>query len=230
MQKIEYKIYKLFDPRDNQVRYVGLTFNSLKQRLKSHKNENSKSHKTYWVKSLLKEGICPKIELIESNIDTYETACEREIYWISKFKEDGYNLTNSASGGNKNKKMSDETRLKMSISHTERNKTFKKILSEETKKRLSESTKIRMQDPKEIEKLKIANKKHEDSKTEEQKILDITVQNHKEIIQYDKNMNYVGEYLSIRDAVRKTNVDRSNIIKCCKSKVKSAGGFIWKYK
>jgi hypothetical protein len=43
-------------------------------------------------------------------------------------------------------------------------------------------------------------------------------------------MNYISEYPSIRDAERKTNVIRSNITKCCKLKVKSAGGFIWRYK
>ena len=43
-------------------------------------------------------------------------------------------------------------------------------------------------------------------------------------------MNYINEYPSIRDAERKTKVVRSNITKCCKGKVKSAGGFIWKYK
>lgn len=230
MKKIEYKIYKLVDPRKiDNVRYIGLTFNSLRQRLKSHKHENGKSHKNHWIKSLLKEGICPEIGLLESNIDTYEVACEREIYWILKFKEEGYDLTNSSSGGNKNKKMSEETRLKMSISRKERNKIFKKTLSVETKRKLSESTKARMQDDKEIEKLRISNKKYEDSKTEDQKINDIIIQTHKEVIQYDKNMKFINKYLSIRDAERKTKINRSNISKCCQLKVKSAGGFIWRY-
>ena len=43
-------------------------------------------------------------------------------------------------------------------------------------------------------------------------------------------MNYINEYPSIRDAERKTNIARSNVIRCCKKVAKSAGGFIWRYK
>lgn len=43
-------------------------------------------------------------------------------------------------------------------------------------------------------------------------------------------MKFISEYPSIRDAERRTNISRSNISKCCKKKVKSAGGYIWRYK
>jgi len=42
MEEIKYTIYKLIDPITNEVRYIGLTFNSLKQRLKSHCSEHEK--------------------------------------------------------------------------------------------------------------------------------------------------------------------------------------------
>jgi len=61
--------------------------------------------------------------------------------------------------------MSDETKLKMSLSQIKRLKKFPRRISEKTKKKISESTKIRMSNPNEIEKLKISNKKYEDSKT-----------------------------------------------------------------
>lgn len=230
MINIEYKIYKLIDPRNNLPRYIGLTFNSLKYRLKSHRCDKSRTHKCNWIKSILKDGLTPKIEIIESNIYSHEMACEREIYWISEYKKLGYDLTNATTGGKTNTTINDETRLKMSLSQKERYKTYKLVLSDETKKRISESTKRRMQDIKEIEKLKISNKKYEDSKTVEQKERDILIQDNKIVIKYDKDMNYICEYLSIRDANRKTNIDRSNISKCCKNKVKSAGGFIWRFK
>lgn len=34
MEEIKYTIYKLIDPISNEIRYIGLTFNDLKQRLK----------------------------------------------------------------------------------------------------------------------------------------------------------------------------------------------------
>ena len=116
------------------------------------------------------------------------------------------------------------------MSDSAKKRKFKLILSDETKRNLSIKSKERFEKEEEREKLRISNKKYEDSKTEEQKIKDILVQNPKSVLQFDKEMNLIGEYLSIRDAERRTKVVRSNIIKCCNGKVKSAGGYIWKYK
>lgn len=226
--KIKYIIYKLVDPTDNRIRYIGLTFNSLKMRLKSHLSEPGKSHKIYWIKKLKKMGLSPIIESVESDISTYEEACEKEIYYIEYFRSLGCDLTNMASGGNKNKKMSLETRNKMSESAKNRN--FKLVLSDEIKDILRRKSISRFEDPNERDRLRISNKRYEDSKTPEQKLKDILVQKNKWIIQYDKEMNFIQEFPSIGEAVRKTGVYRSNISKCCSMKIKSAGGFIWRYK
>ena len=37
------------------------------------------------------------------------------------------------------------------------------------------------------------------------------------------------KFHSMNQAKRKTNIDVSSISRCCKGKVKTAGGFIWKY-
>ena len=227
--EIKYNIYKLIDPNTMETRYIGLTFNTLKQRLKSYFNENSKSHKCYWVKKLKSSGLKPIIELIEGNVSSYEEACEKEIYYINYYKNTGHDLTNSASGGNKNKKMSDETRKKMSESHKERYKKYKVILTDETKKKISESTKLRMQNPEEIEKLKISNKRYEDSKNDEQKLKDILIQNCKSVYQYDKQMNLINKYPSINNAAKVNNLHDANIGKCCKHKVIAVGGYIWRF-
>lgn len=230
MNKIKYIIYKLIDPRNDETRYIGLTFNSLKQRLKSHRSEKGNSHKCNWIQKLKKDGYEPIIEAIEENIDTYEIACEKECYYIEKYKKDGYNLTNMASGGNKNKKMSLETRKKMSESAKlwhENNETYH---TEKTKKILSEKTIERFKDQNEREKLRISNKRYEDSKTKKQKINDILIQNCKPVIQFTKDMKFINEYLSINQAAKINNLYHSNISKCCKDIVKSSGGYIWKFK
>jgi len=51
----------------------------------------------------------------------------------------------------------------------------------------------------------------------------------KSVIQI-KDGEIINEYESVSDAARKTNVIRSSITYCCKLKVKSAGGFIWRFK
>jgi group I intron endonuclease len=225
--EIKYTIYKLIDPITNQVRYIGLTFNDLKQRLKSHCAEKSKSHKSSWINQLKLKGMKPLIELIEENISSYEECCEREIYWIEKYKCEGHPLTNMATGGNKNKKMSDETRKKMSESA--KNRLFKLILTEEIKSKISQSSKKRFEKDSEKEKLRISNKRFEDSKTKEQKMNDILIQNPKRVFQYDKEMNLITEFPSIKNAAKITGLGPGNIAKCCKHKIVYVGGFVWRF-
>jgi group I intron endonuclease len=227
MENVKYTIYKLIDPISNEIRYIGLTFNDLNQRLKSHCSEKSKSHKSNWIQQLKSKGLKPIIESIEDNILSYDAVCYREIYWIEKYKSEGHPLTNMASGGNKNKKMSDETRKKMSDSAKNRN--FKLVLSNDTKILISEKTKKRFEDDKEREKLRISNKRYEDSKTEEQKLNDILIQNPKKVYQYDKDMNLISNYPSIKNAERTTGISSSNIAKCCKHKVTFVSGYVWRF-
>lgn len=54
----------------------------------------------------------------------------------------------------------------------------------------------------------------------------------KPVVQYTKDMVFVAEFESTREAERITGVEHSKIIKCCKGKkhCKTAGGFVWKYK
>jgi group I intron endonuclease len=227
MENINYTIYKLIDPISNEIRYVGLTFNDLKQRLKSHLSEKSNSHKSNWIKKLKSIGLKPIIESIENNISSYDEVCEREIYWIERFKQEGHPLTNMASGGNKNKKMSEETKRRMSESG--KNRKIKTVLSEETKKILRQIAKERFENEEERERLRISNKKYEDSKTEEQKLNDILIQDCKSVYQYDKNMNLIQVYPSINNAAKLNNIGDGNISKCCKHKVVFVGGFVWRF-
>lgn len=54
--------------------------------------------------------------------------------------------------------------------------------------------------------------------------------NHKEICQYTRDMKYIRSYWAMREARRITGVYEQNICRCCQWKVKTAWGFIWKYK
>lgn len=52
----------------------------------------------------------------------------------------------------------------------------------------------------------------------------------KAVVQYDLNMNKINEFISGQEAFRQTGTDNSSITKCCKGKLKSANGYIWRYK
>jgi len=91
-------IYTLSHPTTNEIRYVGKTGN-LKNRLTSHlsASKSSNSHVGRWIKSILPIGL-PIIDIIEEcDENSWE---EREIYWISFYKEQGLNLCNIQKGGN----------------------------------------------------------------------------------------------------------------------------------
>ena len=106
----------------------------------------------------------------------------------------------------------EETKKKMSESRTER------VLTEEYKKKLSESMTG--------EKNPMFGKHH----TEESKNRIRENSPSKQTIQFSKDGKFIAEYPSAMEAERKTGCNQSNIIKCCKGKLKSTGGFIWKYK
>ena len=53
---------------------------------------------------------------------------------------------------------------------------------------------------------------------------------HKPIICYDKKGRKIKEYDSIADASRELNIASGSISYCCQGKLKSAGGYTWKYK
>ena len=47
--------------------------------------------------------------------------------------------------------------------------------------------------------------------------------------QYTLDMVFVAIYPSAREAERQTSIWHGNITACCKCKIKSAGGYIWRY-
>lgn len=56
-----------------------------------------------------------------------------------------------------------------------------------------------------------------------------TNSNIKPVNQFDKDNNLIATYPSCREAGRQLNLDSSSITKCCKGKLKTTGGFIFKY-
>jgi hypothetical protein len=59
---------------------------------------------------------------------------------------------------------------------------------------------------------------------------DILHKHSKPVLQYDKCNNIIKEWNSITIAGTELNIDRQSISMCCRNKIKSAGGFIWKFK
>lgn len=51
----------------------------------------------------------------------------------------------------------------------------------------------------------------------------------KPVVQLDKNDNVIAAFPSIIEAERQTGIYHGHICSCCNGKLKSAGGYIWRY-
>ena len=111
-------IYYLCDPRDpSHIRYVGKAKNTT-SRLKKHISDVYKrpgNHRLCWIKSLLTDGVSPKLVIIEGVAENNWQ--ERERFWISKFRSDGHNLTNSTDGGDGIVNLTEFARKRISEAH-----------------------------------------------------------------------------------------------------------------
>jgi hypothetical protein len=95
-------IYVLKDPDTMEIRYVGVTSQTLNRRLSVHinKSPNLKTHVARWITKLLNNGKEPIIEEIEHNeTDTIVWGREQEEYWIAEYRKQGKRLCNHLSGG-----------------------------------------------------------------------------------------------------------------------------------
>lgn len=90
-------IYRLIDPRDGSVKYVGKTVN-LKWRGKCHRSPQGESHCARWLKCLRAKGLHAVMEVIET-VEAGGDWAQRERFWISYYKNTGEKLCNMSAGG-----------------------------------------------------------------------------------------------------------------------------------
>jgi group I intron endonuclease len=137
-----YYIYILYDPRTNNVRYVGETYRSPNVRLREHcRQQKEKHYRARWLNLLRSLHLKPIMEVIEECTD--ETWAEREIYWISWYRQNGYDLVNEDKGGRGRKDYipSEETKQKQSESKKGNKNALGFKHTEETRRKESEALK-----------------------------------------------------------------------------------------
>ena len=131
-------------------------------------------------------------------------------YTKEKLKEIGRKISIANSGENNGffgKKHTDKTRKKMSENHAnfkgENHPMYNRNHSEKTKKIWSEKRKG--------------------------KNLYANNPNAKAVNQYDKNMNFIKTFYTIKEASESVGVQPQTIHACLRGKLKTAGGYVWKY-
>lgn len=136
MSRKLWKIYCLCDPETGEPRYVGKTTGRLRKRLVSHIYESvhmlrGDTHKSRWIRKLLRNGLSPTIQLIRSGT---EAGWEQiEIETIAEYRNRyGNRLLNIAPGGGGwTDEMPENVREKI------RKKAIGRKLSDETRRRMS---------------------------------------------------------------------------------------------
>lgn len=135
----KYQLYGLFCPNDNSIRYVGITTNSLTERLNSHLRKPTNHHTKSWFKKLRLEGKKPIINLIKE-CGSYDELLKSEIEQIKILRDSGIELYNIADGGDINpmfgKTHTLESRQKISSIHKGRKMTQEQ--KNEHRKRIKE--------------------------------------------------------------------------------------------
>lgn len=86
-------VYALIDPRDAEVRYVGLTSMRVEARLARHLSTSASVKVSAWVKEIKSSGMVPQITVLEDNI-LDELEHETETFWINFMKNTGAKLLN----------------------------------------------------------------------------------------------------------------------------------------
>jgi len=223
------KIYTLKDPETNQIRYVGKTEKTLKERMYYHTwdiKRTKNNHKKNWFNSLSNKNLKPEIELIE------EVPIEEWRFWeqfyISIFKSWGFNLINYTDGGegyssNQLKKLWKTKEYREY--HTKRmigknNPFFGKKHTEKTKDIL------RKKCPKRGKENPMYGKKRTKEENEKMRL---NQPNLKKYIRLDLEGGIIDEWIGLKYMCRELQLDEAAVLRVIKGKNNHHKGFKFNY-
>jgi hypothetical protein len=181
------------------------------------KTKNPKSRKYNHINTYGKSIIYTIIEQINST--NYKDWEPLESYWIEQFRQWGFILINQNKGGGGPSFLSIESRQKISFK-IKNNKERGLKISESNKgkshsnkgKKLSKDHCIKIKQTRDY----LKNRKRN--------------WNLKPVLQYDKQGNFIKEWLSINEAQMYYKPKSDGIGACCRQDQKTAYGFKWNYK
>ena len=137
----------------------------------------------------------------------------------------GYNLREGGNG-----KFSDYSRYLMSKSRLKNKNCLGHSLSQETKDKISQSLKEYYKTHENHNKNRtISEETKEKMRKNHANVKGVNNPSAKAIKQYDLNGNFIAEYSYAKVAAIKYNIDLYSIIKCCRGKQKTCGGYKWSY-
>ncbi len=219
-------------------KYVGCTSTELEKRFRQGRGYSNNTR--FWA------DICTygwdnfEHEVLYSDLtenEALEIECQLINEWNLLDPEFGYNLRDLEAG------FSDASRQAMSDARRGNNNCHGRVLSEETKKKISDSLvdyysthdnpfKGRHHTQETIEKLRKRTISEETRRKLRDSHVSLFGKNNpsaRPILQFTKDGEFVKSYEYASLAANELGADLSSIIKCCRGKIKSFHGFVWKY-
>ncbi len=229
-------VYGLYDPRDNQLRYVGKSCKGMR-RARSSAKETPSTHKGNWIRQLMGAGLAPYIRVLATARSAKEVAY-KEKRLISKFRKKG-SLTNISDGGDGlpflpgllNPSKNPEIKIKMKASlieayknpdllNTHRDMAKKRWLDPEYRKKVILKSKTRWTDEVRKKTSDLLKKRWEDK----------SIRNRfaKKVVAVGKDGQRTS-YDSIHEAGRSLALPIGNIHKTLTGKRNHCGGYRFEY-
>lgn len=203
-----FEVYKITNKVNNKI-YIGITNQGAGVRYLHHLYE-ARSGSPFPIHNAIRKYGKDNftLEIIEL-CGTSEILKEREKYWIAFYNSTdrniGYNMTEGGDG-TFGRRHSEETKEKI------RQKALGRKHSEEAKKKMSEYRK--------------ANYTEEHRKS----IAESNAKRTKPILMYDRNMNLIKEYPSLKLAASENNLHKDTVRNIAKGRSKGIGEYIFRYK
>lgn len=251
----EYYVYKHTNRYNGKV-YIGIT-HDLQKRWRG--NGCAYKSNTHFWQAIEKYGWDGFDHEILCYGLSQQQACEKEKSLIAEFQatdaEKGYNHSPGGENplvwqcGEKHpmfgKHFSAEHRAKLSASHSgERHRCYGKHLPETTRRKIGDANrgrvlpawqkehlaKINIGKKATIEtkrKMSMIRKGHYVSDETKQRIRETKIS--KPVVQFSIDGEVIQTWPSVAEAARRSGLDRSQIRRCCKGKLKTSGGFVWRY-
>lgn len=214
-----YYLYTLKDPITLDIRYVGFTKRP-KTRIWEHirdAKKGVKTHKSKWISKLLNESLIPILEIVIEKENRDDIVIE-EINLIRNLKNKNTPLTNHTDGGDGQK----GNKLKDGHPIIYWNKGKK--MSDESKRKLSESRKgIKFT---ETHRQNLSKSKIGKNRTEESRLKQSSTRS--EAITVITPLGESIEFNKVIDAVKFTGVNSNQIKKLIQLNKKSKNGFLFK--
>lgn len=242
MQEQSYELY-CHTNTVNGKKYVGITMRGAEKRWGANGSRYKGQALGYAIEKYGWDAFEHEVLLTGLTKKQAEEEERRLIEELGTMVPNGYNLT---SGGNLGAVLSDESREKLRSVHLGKPKKPEaiaktaaahqgKVVSDETRKKLSEARKGLKESEEWRRHISEGCKGKKWTESQRQKVKETRVypkgaevKTAKRVAQYTKDGTLVRTFGCIRDA-EKSIGNGHHIAECCKGKVGSAGGFVWRY-